>query len=79
MILFVLLFGLGLFYLITNGYIHMNQFNIEDINSNTLILIAMGIIIIFLLFSNRRSGASRGARGQGGGGAGRKGGRGRGR
>jgi len=75
-ILFLLLIGLGLFYLITNGYIDLSHFNIEKIDSNSLILIAMGVIILFLLFSSKRGnsdshGNSRG--GRRGGGRGRRG------
>jgi uncharacterized protein HemY len=71
-LLWLFLFGLGLFYLISNGYIDISKLNIQDIDSNTLILIAIGVIVLFLLFNNRNgSGGSHGGKG-------RKGGRGRG-
>jgi len=61
-ILLLLLIGLGIFYLVSNNYIDISGLHINHIDSNTLILVAIGIVILFLLFNRGNGGGGRGGR-----------------
>ena len=67
-VLILALIGLGGLYLVNNKYIDLDKIDISHIDNNTIILIAMAIIVLILLF--------RGFNGRGGHGGGRRGSRG---